>query len=231
MLLAEDLLLLVTNDATGRLSVSGEPVDAGLGGANLVELTLLGQVDVSGEQDQGRRGRIIVRDPSPPGDEVLDAALQTLVKRQGRKPSAVIRPLGKKLRRVLYQRLAARGVLRAGQRRVLGVFPARTWSAQDSSHKAEVRQRVTEALVHTAAPDERTAALIALLHALKCEHKVVDPRPYQLSRRQLRARAAEIAQGNWASKAVRKAIDDEIAAGAAVVMGVAAGGAAVGFSR
>ena len=230
MLLAEDLLLLVTNDATGRLSVSGEPVDAGLGGANLVELTLLGKVDVSGEQDQGRRGRIIVRDPSPPGDEVLDAALQTLVKRQGRKPSAVIRPLGKKLRRVLYQRLAARGVLRAERRRMLGIFPTRTWPAADPSHKAEVRQHVTQALVGTAAPDERTAALIALLHALKCEHKVVDPRPYQLSRRQLRARAAEIAQGNWASKAVRKAIDDEIA-GAAVVMGVAAGGAALGFSR
>jgi len=231
MLLAEDLLLLVTDDASGRLAADGVQVDTGLGGANLVELTLLGKVDVSGEQDQGRRGRIIVRDPSPPGDEVLDAALQTLVKRQGRKPSAVIRPLGKKLRRVLYQRLTARGVLRAERRRVLGIFPTRTWPAQDPSRKAEVRQQVTQALVGTAAPDERTAALIALLHALKCEHKVVDPRPYQLSRRQLRARAAEIAQGNWASKAVRKAIDDEIAAGAAVVMGVAASGAALGFSR
>jgi len=189
MLLAEDLLLLVTDDASGRLAADGVQVDTGLGGANLVELTLLGQVDVSGDQDQGKRGRIIVRDPSPPGDDVLDAALRILVERQGRKPSAVIRPLGKNLRPALYQRLAARGVLRAGQRRVLGVFPA--------------------------APDERTAALIALLHALKCEHKVVDPRPYQLSRRQLRARAAEIAEGNWASEAVRKAIDEMIAAVAA----------------
>ena len=232
MLLAEDLLLLVTDDATGRLSVSREPVDAappgelvggGLGGADQGELTLLGEVDVSGEQDQGRRGRIIVRDPSPPGDEVLDAALQTLVKRQGRKPSAVIRPLGKKLRRVLYQRLAARGVLRAERRRVLGIFPTRTWPAQDPSRKAEVRQQMTRALAGTAAPDERTAALIALLHALKCEHKVVDPRSYQLSRRQLRKRAAEIAQGNWASEAVRKAINEETAAGAMVVMGAAAG--------
>ena len=66
MLLAEDLLLLLTDDATGRLSVSGEPANAGLGGANLAELTLRGQVDVSGDQDPGRRGRIIVRDPSPP---------------------------------------------------------------------------------------------------------------------------------------------------------------------
>ena len=75
---------------------------------------------------------------------------------------------------------------------------------------------MTQALAGTAAPDERTAALIALLHALKCEHKVVDPRSYQLSRRQLRKRAAEI--------------DEETAAGVTVVMGAAAG-AAVGFSR
>ena len=215
MLLAEDLLLLVTDDASGRLSAPGAQVDAGLGGANLVELTLLGKVDVSGEQDQGRRGRVVVRDPSPPGDDVLDAALRILVERQGSKPSAVIRPLGKNLRPALYQRLAAGGVLRAGQARALGIFPTRTWPTQDPSHEAEVRQLVTQALVQTAAPDERTAALIALLHALKCEHKIVDPRRYQLSRRQLRARAAEIAQGNWASEAVRKAIDEMIAGVAA----------------
>ena len=215
MLLAEDLLLLVTDDASGRLSVPGVQADAGLGGANLVELTLLGKVDVAGEQDPGKPGRIVVRDPSPPGDEVLDTALQTLVARQGSKPSAVIRPLGKNLRPVLYQRLAASGVLRAEHGRTLGIFHTRTWPAQDPSHEAEMRQLVTQALVQPSAPDERTAALIALLHALKCEHKVVDPRPYQLSRRQLRARAAEIAQGNWASEAVRKAIDEMMAAVAA----------------
>ena len=65
---------------------------------------------------------------------------------------------------------------------------------------------------------------LALLHALRCEHKVVDPRRYQLSRRQLRARAAEIAQGNWASEAVRKAIDEIIAAVAAAVAASAATG-------
>ena len=215
MLLAEDLLLLVTDDASGRLSVPGVQADAGLGGANLVELTLLGKVDVAGEQDPGKPGRIVVRDPSPPGDEVLDTALQTLVARQGSKPSAVIRPLGKNLRPVLYQRLAASGVLRAGHGRALGIFPTRTWPTQDPSHEAEMRRLVTQALVQPSAPDERTAALIALLHALKCEHKVVDPRSCQLSRRQLRKRAAEIAQGNWASEAVRKAIDEMMAAVAA----------------
>jgi Golgi phosphoprotein 3 GPP34 len=119
------------------------------------------------------------------------------------------------LSQVAYERLAASGVLRAAQRRALGIFPTRTWPTQDPQHEAEVRQLVTQALVQPGAPDERTAALIALLHALKCEHKVVDARPYQLSRRQLRARAAEIAQGNWASEAVRKAIEEMMAAAAA----------------
>jgi Golgi phosphoprotein 3 (GPP34) len=64
------------------------------------------------------------------------------------------------------------------------------------------------------APDARTAALIALLHALRCEHKIIDPRRYRLSKRQLRARAAEIAEGDWASEAVRKVIRDMTSAGA-----------------
>jgi hypothetical protein len=222
MLLAEDLLLLVTDDASGKLSMPGAEVDAGLGGANMLELTLRNKVDVTGEQDQGRRGRIVVRDPSPVGDEVLDAALQILIARQGSKPSAVIKPLAKNIRPVLYQRLAASGVLRAGQGRALGIFPTRTWPAQDPSHEAETRQLVTQALTQPTAPDERTAALIALLHALRCEHKIVDLRLYQLSRRQLRARAAEIAQGNWASAAVRKAIEEMIAAVAAASAAAAA---------
>ena len=59
--MAEDLLLLVTDDASGRLSAPAAQVDAGLGGANLVELTLRNKVDLSGEGDQGKPGRIIVR--------------------------------------------------------------------------------------------------------------------------------------------------------------------------
>jgi len=212
MLLAEDLLLLVTDDTSGQLSAPAGQVDAGLGGANLVELAMMDKVDLSGEGEAGRPGRVVVRDPSPAGDEVLDAALGILTANQGKKPSSVIRPLSRNLRQGLYERLAASGVVRAGRGKILGIFPTRTWPAQDASHEAQVRQLVTQALVQQAEPDPRTAALIALLHALKCEHKIVDPRPYGLSRRQLAARAEEIAQGNWASEAVRKAIDEMNAA-------------------
>ena len=213
MLLAEDLLLLVTDDASGRLSAPADRVAAGLGGANLVELTLRNKVDLTGEQDPGRPGRIIVRDPSPPGDAILDAALETVAGYQGKRPSTVIRPLSKNLRRTLYERLAGNGVVRAEKNRILGVFPVRRWPAQDGSREAEVRRLMTQALVQQVAPDTRTAALIALVHAVGCVDKIVDPGQHGLSKRELRARAKKIAEGNWASAAVRKAIEEMMASG------------------
>src|SRR5215472_10829008 len=212
MLLAEDLLLLVTDDASGRLSAPAAQVDAGLGGANLVELTLRNKVDLTDEQDPGKPGRIVVRDPSPAGDAILDAALEILIARQGKKPSTLIKPLSKNLRRMLYERLADSGMVRAERGRILGVFPVRRWPAQDASDEAEVRRLMTQALVQHEAPDTRTAALIALVHAVGCVDKIVDARQHGLSKRQLRARAKKIAEGNWASAAVRKAIEDMMAA-------------------
>jgi hypothetical protein len=224
MLLAEDLLLLVTDDASGRLRVPTDQLDPALAGANLVELTMMGRVGLSGEGSAGKPGRLIVCDSSPAGDEVLDAALRIVLARVGHRPSAVIRPLGRDLRRTLYERLAAAGAVRAERARVLGVFPVRRWPAQDAGHAAQVRRLVTEALVQQAAPDPGSAALIALVHALKCEHKIVDPRLSGLSRRQLRARAEEIAQSNWTSPALRQMID----AATAAVKAAAAASASAG---
>ena len=55
--------------------------------------------------------------------------------------------------------------------------------------------------------DARTGALVSLLFALKAVHKAVDPDSVGLSKRELNARAERIAEGDWAAKAVRSAID------------------------
>jgi Golgi phosphoprotein 3 (GPP34) len=224
MLLAEDLLLLLTDDTSGRLTVPGAQADAGLSGAVLAELALMGKVDLTAEADAGKPGRLIVRDRSPADDAVLDAALEIVIAHEGKKPSAVIRPLGKNLRQTLHGRLADSGVLRAGQARILGIFPAHRWPALDTSHEEQIRRHLAGALTGQAAADSRAAALIAFLHALKCEHKVIDPRLYGLSRRQLRARAEEIARGSWASAAVRQVIEETIVAVTAAASAAAAGG-------
>lgn len=61
MLLAEDLLLLLTDDGTGKLAASSTEVDVALGGALLVELTLMQRVDVAGSDERVREGRLVVR--------------------------------------------------------------------------------------------------------------------------------------------------------------------------
>jgi len=164
MLIAEDLLLLLTDDSTGKLLVSGSEVDIALGGANLVELTLMNKVDVTGKENGGKAGRIVVRDPAPVGDPVLDTALAIIAGHQGKKPSAVMTPLSKKLRHTLYAALVDKGVLRAERRPVLGVFATRRWPAQDANHEAGVRRLITQTLVNRATPDVHTAALVSLLH-------------------------------------------------------------------
>lgn len=205
-MLAEDLLLLLTDDATGKLLLPAEQVDIALGGANLLELTLLERVSL----DEGKH--VVVFDPSSTGDPILDGALGVIGARQGRKPKAVVEPLGENLRTTLYIRLVAEGVLRAEERKVLGILPVHRWPAARAEHEERMRAQLTQVLVQGTTPDSRTAALVSLLHALNSEHRIVDPKEHGLTRKELAARAEEVSPGDWASEAVREAIEAVMAA-------------------
>jgi hypothetical protein len=213
MLLAEDLLLLLTDDASGKLLAPANHLDVALGGAHLVELTLAGRVDVDA------RKRLAVLDDSPTGEPLLDKALATARRREGRRPSAVLGELGKGLRPLLHDRLESAGILRREHGRLLGLFPTTTWPAASQREEAAVRAALVGVLVHGLTPDPRTGALVALLHALRATYKVVDPREHGIRRRDLDRRAKAVAEGSWGSQAVRQSID---AMTAAITAGVTA---------
>jgi hypothetical protein len=212
VLLAEDLLLLLTDDETGKAVVSGSELDIALGGAQLVELSLAGRVDIDD------RKRLVVVDASPTGDALLDRAVDVVQRREGKKPSAVVGELGKKLRPALQERLVAAGILREEKGKILGLFPTTRWPAASADHETAVRRALDVVLVHGRPPEPRDASLIALLHALKATHRVVPPKEHDLSRRELDGRAKAIAEGDWGSKAVRQAIDAAMAAVLAATM-------------
>lgn len=83
---------------------------------------------------------------------------------------------------------------------------------------------MTQALVQQTAPQPRSAALIALMHALGYEYKIVGPRDCGLSAQQIRARAAEMATGSWAPGFIHPAVGEMIAAVAAAASAAAAAG-------
>jgi len=79
-----------------------EAVDVALGGALLVELTLMRRVDLADPSEQVRTGRLVVRDATATSDPLLDEALATVGEKQGKKPQNVVTALGKGVRVRLY---------------------------------------------------------------------------------------------------------------------------------
>jgi Golgi phosphoprotein 3 (GPP34) len=223
MLIAEDLLLLLTADDSGKLAASRPHVDMALGGALLVELVLMERVDIAGREEGPREGRLVVKDASPTGDRMLDEALATVCQEEGKKPLSVVPALENRTRVRLYERLAERGLLRAEKGRVLGILPSHRWPAEHAGHEAAIRASLVTALRDGVTEDARTGALISLLLALDALHKAVDPDSVRLTKREMNERAERILEGDWAAKAVRSAVGSMdaaiIAATASTVVG------------
>lgn len=212
MLIAEDLLLLLTDDRTGSLVVASNQVDVALGGALLIELALAHRVDIAGEDGAVRRGRLFVTGEGPTSDVLLDEALAVLVEKQGKKPRDVVPRLGKGLRARLRGRLAEQGLLHEESGKILGVFPTHRWPSSDAAHEDSVRALLMQALRSGGTDDVRIAALASLLHSLKAVAKVVDPAVVGVTKKELNENARRIAEGGWAAEAVRQAIDAMLAA-------------------
>lgn len=218
MLLAEELLLLAYDDDTGRKDGASN-LDYALAGAILIELADQAKVEIDGE---GRKTRLAVRDSTPSGHPVLDEWLAKVEKLDGRKPKDAVWKLHSGLAARLLEGLAERGILRKERDKVLGLFPTTRWPAQDSSHEEDLRRRLHAALVEGAQPEPRTAAVIALLHAISDISRHVE----KADRKAAKQRAKEISESNWASDATRKAVEEMTAVVVAVTtMVVVAAGA------
>ena len=222
-ILAEDLLLLLLDDQRG--TVPGQHSDLALGGAVLADLALHEAVTVPEKTRVWRTARV----RAVPGAEVEDPVLRealALVAAKQRSADELVRRLGKGLRPRLGDRLARQGVLQRVDERVWGLVPRTRWPALDTSHEERLRRALTATLVSGAEPDQRTAALVALLAAVDRAHRSVDHTG--LSNREVKRRAKEVAEGDWAAKAVRDAVRAATAATAAATTAAAGGAAAAG---
>lgn len=221
LLIAEDLLLLLTDDVTGRIAASTHLLTV-LGGALLAELALDGTAVVDPASGKGifSTTKILAVAPAPGAvaqdtDPLLRDAW-ALVAEKPRGATELVARLGKGTRDTLTARLVERGILERVDSKVFGIFPSTRWPAADTAHEGEVRQRLHACLVTGLTPDPRTAALIGLLNSVDQLNKVVES---DVSHRELKRRAKAVAEGDWASAAVQQAVQ---ATNAAVMAGIAA---------
>lgn len=222
-LVAEDLLLLLLDDEKGTMAASTHE-QALFGGAVLVELALAGLVEVEEKRGIWHTPKVTVAgSASTPTDPLLAEALATVAERP-RSATGLVPRLGKGVRDELARRLESRGILEREERKVLGLFPSTRWPAADLAHERQVRERLHGVLVHGLTPDPRSGALVALLHAVDQAHKVIDSD--SVSSRDIKRRAKEVSEGEWAAKAVKDAVTAAQAATFAAITAASSGAAA-----
>ncbi|WP_407288322.1 GPP34 family phosphoprotein [Streptomyces sp. BP-8] len=214
--LAEEIMLLSLDDESGapeQRHAAGWAVAGGI----LLELVLAGRATV-----EGKHLKLI--DRTPTGERLLDDRMALidawLRSRERRRVTEWLTKDQGKAANAAVEGLCARGVVVEQQHRTLGLFPTRRYPEADSAPERELRQRLQAVVLDGAAPDERTAGLIALIHAAKL-HRLAFP---NVPHKQVADRMAGIAAGQWAAESVRTAIRDMQAAMA--VFAVAAATAA-----
>ena len=160
--LADELLLLAYNDETGRCTVPLIALDLGMAAAVLIDLVLHGRVEVVD-------AAIVPKDLNPTGHPVIDEVLSRIGAEPPQPAAFWLQRLRHNLRRHVLDGLVAQGVVRDQDDTGWDVLRVHHYPAVEPTLEREARRRLTAALAGDSAPDERTAALAALLVAARME--------------------------------------------------------------
>ncbi|WP_405571320.1 GOLPH3/VPS74 family protein [Streptomyces sp. NBC_01167] len=209
--LGEEIMLLSLDDESGAAK-ERQAAGWAVAGGIVLELVLAGRIAVD-------RERLTVKDTTPTGTRLLDerlALIDAWASKKSRPPKItdwLTRDHDKAVTATI-DSLRERGLVSEEQRKVLGLFPVRRYPEADGSAERELRSRLAALVLHNATPDDRSAGLIALIHAAKL-HRLAFP---DLPRKEVSPRMEEIANGQWAGESVRTAIRNMEAAMVAVLV-------------
>lgn len=168
----EIVLLQLDDDDAGAAEMPQSAADVVLAGAALMELALRNRIDTDLE-------RLIVVDPGPTGDDILDDALAAL--RDGgpdQTTRAAIDRITRDARayqRRALRRLVAKGILRESSGRFLWVFPTRRYPVVDHREQREVRTRLRRLVLGDELPEPRDVVLLCLIDACGLIGLVLSP--------------------------------------------------------
>jgi golgi phosphoprotein 3 len=171
--LPEELLLLALHDEKGSVIPSAARVlNGALIGAVLMELGLLGRLR---EAPDGA----LLAEPAATGNEIMDEVSRWIAEAdRPRMPSYWVGRLAGRMPRLkdrLLEQLVSRGILERRERRILWVFPSRSFPLADAAAEQKARDRIRAVILESRVPDQRTAALIGLVRACNLIDEIFAP--------------------------------------------------------
>lgn len=191
-------------------------LDTALAGAQLLDLVLAHKLSLAD-------GRIVVSNSAPTGDSVLDEVLKKIADDpKTRKPAMWIPKMTRGLRKRLLAELVRKGILAEDKKKILGFIPSTRHPSKDPSAETEVWDRLRCTLVENVVPDERTAALAAVIQAADLEGLILDRDERKLAKSRLK----ELANNQAMSPAIARAISSVNAATTAAIMAATSSSAA-----
>jgi xanthosine utilization system XapX-like protein len=192
--IAEDLLLLLLDNAANRPALDRDRREKVLGAAVLLDLALACRIRPSVDGEPVPPGRLLLLAGPDLGDPILDPAWR-LLQRRPLKPHAAVAKLRRGIESAVLHHLEQEGHIRPIQLRGKRFNGSRVWSMADRSRVDEARSALIAALFELRNPAPTTAAIISLLHPVNGLDALLS-----LNERGwdwVNSRAADIAGGCW----------------------------------
>jgi Golgi phosphoprotein 3 (GPP34) len=192
--IAEDLLLLLLDNASRNPALERHRCDRVLAGAVLLDLAFACRIRPAVPGEPVEAGRLVALAGDGPLDPVVGPAFQLLQQRPLR-PSGAVSKLRKNAREHISLHLERMGQLRHIPVSAKRFSDIAAWPLIDRARVAQARAALLSALFDRRPPTPSTAAIVSLLHA-------VDGLGALLSLndrgwRWVHARATEISSGSW----------------------------------
>jgi hypothetical protein len=195
--IAEDLLLLLLDNASRNPALERHRCDRVLAGAVLLDLAFACRIRPAVPGEPVEAGRLVALAGDGPLDPVVGPAFQ-LLKQRPLRPSGAVSKLRKNAREHISLHLERMGQLRHIPVSAKRFSDIAAWPLIDRARVAQARAALLSALFDRRPPTPSTAAIVSLLHA-------VDGLGALLSLndrgwRWVHARATEISSGSWVNE-------------------------------
>ena len=202
--LKEELLLLALHDEKGKvLSSSSAALPYGLTGAILLELAMVGKIDVDAK-------KLSVIKTTLTGDRVLDRASQIMSETsKQRSVKHWVRKLNSQMKRLkndLIRQLVMKGVLAETEGKLLWVIPTKRYPARNAEPENKVRERIKRIILNEELPDERSTLLISLIKACNLVNEVFAKDERKVAKKRIKA----MAEGEKVGKAIADTVNEAV---------------------
>lgn len=218
--IVEQLFLLLRRDDGKAEQPLAQSPTYGLSGAVLADLLLGGHIEIR----DGKKPRVYVTTQGSAGHPVLDAAVERLRQKDGKKLSSLVTDGKLNPGENVAHSLANARVIRIEPKRALGLISAR-YPVLDPGPERELRERL-RAVIAGATPDAHEAILLSLLLGMDLAQYVLKEEKGSLENKELKRRIEEVSDGGEIGAAVAKAIEEVRAAVMAAAITAATVGAA-----